>query len=100
MRLILFCNINENKIYLVHVHVVDFHHQNEKNWQNSSTKKIPSLIFHMFRDGQVSFDIKNKNLYGLYFFLHSAFKYLNISAKKEEPNFLGQKDLICIFYID
>jgi hypothetical protein len=26
-------------------------------------KKIPSLIFNIFRDGKVSFDIKNINLY-------------------------------------
>jgi hypothetical protein len=25
-------------------------------------KKIPSLIFDIFRDGKVSFDIKNNNL--------------------------------------
>jgi hypothetical protein len=26
-------------------------------------KKIPSLIFDIFRNGKVSFDIKNNNLY-------------------------------------
>jgi hypothetical protein len=41
--------------------MLDFHHLNEKNWQNSrNKKKIPSLIFDIFRDGKVSFDKKKQ----------------------------------------
>jgi hypothetical protein len=50
-------------------------------------KKNPSLIFDIFRDGKVSFDIKNINLFCLQdlhklFFTLSYFEYLNKITKK------------------
>jgi hypothetical protein len=35
----------------------------KKIGKTEEKKKIPSLIFDIFRDGKVSFDIKNNNLY-------------------------------------
>jgi hypothetical protein len=41
--------------------MLDFHHLNEKNGKTQEIKKkIPSLIFEIYRDGKVSFDIKNQ----------------------------------------
>jgi hypothetical protein len=56
--LTLFCYMNEKKNYSVHVHMLDFHHLNEKLAKLKKKKKNPSLIFDIFRDGKVSFAIK------------------------------------------
>jgi hypothetical protein len=61
--------------------MLDYHHYNEKIWKNSrNKKKVPSLIFDIFRDGKVSFDIKTiicivpKTF--INFFLHLVILYI------------------------
>jgi hypothetical protein len=46
------------KDYLVHVQMLD-----KKICKTQEIKKNPSLIFDIFRDGKVSFNMKNNNLY-------------------------------------